>query len=103
MARDVTKVRISKAKNGYVVQPVNDYGTDGEPEVFPTFEDALECVAKAFKEEAFAETVKSSHAMTMALSSLCHSAIAPKLLAIEAKVNPGVEHLVSDSHESLVS
>lgn len=87
---------IRRATNGFIVQGHSTYGVEGDPEIFPTYEDAIESISKALGETSFGDTLKHASAMTRALTNLCEVAVAPKLLAIEARVVPGVENLVDD-------
>jgi len=89
-------IQIKKAKNGYIVQEVGAYGANGDPEIFSDYGDAVEALSMRFGETAFGTTVKQSQAMAEAMTQICSSAVAPKLLAIEAKIKPGIENFVSD-------
>lgn len=91
------RYQISNAKNRFILQARSEYGSDsGAPEIFPTFTELVERVANGFGENAFAETVRKSQEMAAAMAAICHSAVAPQLKAIEARVNPGVENVVDD-------
>jgi hypothetical protein len=88
------KVLISVAANGFIFHGHNEYGQTGDPEIFSTFEDVVHRVAVEFDQEAFAQTIHESQAMAQAMTKLCGAAVAPRLLAIETKMNPGIENVV---------
>lgn len=91
-----TRCGIQRAANGFIVQAINDYANfTGSPEVFATFEDAVACLAGHLGQKKFSETVKKSQALTDSLTEFAALAVAPQLLAIEARMNPGVENLVN--------
>lgn len=93
------EVSILKAANGYMLQGLNIYtNKTGEPEYYPTFLDAVIGLAANFKESEFVDTIKETQAVSVALEGFFGKILAPKLLAIEAKINPGIENLV-DSDE----
>lgn len=93
---DYPKVVIEKLSNGFLVSKYETYGDTSEKKSCLTFCDAVEDVATRLKEEEFASTLKNSQAIATAFGALCVTALAPKLLALEAKVSPGIENLVKD-------
>lgn len=95
----VSQMTIRRASNGYFLQGYNPIGKDPDPEIFFTFEDTVERLAQHFGETEFAGTIKHSQEMARALTGIVESAIAPKLKAVEVKVNPGIENLVKDSDD----
>lgn len=92
-----TRVAIVKAENGYFLQDVSDYWSAyGSPRIFATFEDAISAMAADLGEESFSATIKETTAMASALSQFVGAVLKPQLLAIEAKVTPGIENVVDD-------
>lgn len=92
------RISIGRANNGYVVQGVNDYGSfTGDVRVFADFGMALEEIAKHCKEETFAATIAQSQNLTKALTEFVALSVKPHLLAIESKINPGMENLVDEN------
>lgn len=89
-------IKIQKAANGYLAQQITRYGSDGEMEIFPTFVDLMVGIAEGFGEHGAVATLRESERLSESLSAFISAAIAPKLLAIEAKVNPGIENIVDD-------
>ena len=97
MKSDTTlPIKITCAQNGFILQQMTPYGADGQPEVFSTFEDAICVIAKTFEQRDFSETLKESQSLSRSLTNFVAASVAPKLLAIEAKVNPGVENVVNE-------
>lgn len=94
-----TKITLSKAQNGYVMGDVDYCGNFSNPLIFNSFEEAIASLAKDFGEEEFAQTIVQSQAMTRALTGLCSAAVAPKLAAIEAQVNPGAGNVIGLSDD----
>lgn len=93
----LNRVGIQRAKNGFVVQGINDYANfTGEPEIFATFGEAVAKQSELLGETEFARTICQSQALSQSLSEFVAVSVAPKLLAIEAKVNPGIENVVGD-------
>lgn len=90
-----TKITLSKAQNGYVVGDSDAWGNFSNPLIFNSFEEAIAHVAVQFREKEFASTIRESQAMAKALANFCGAAVAPKLNAIEAKINPGIENVVA--------
>lgn len=89
------RIGIAKAENGYLVQEIDNYANfRGEPKIFTNFEDAVEFMAEQLGEARFAATVKTSQVFATALSDFVTVAIAPKLQAIESRLNPGAENVV---------
>lgn len=87
-------IKLQKAANGYIATQITSYGNDGSPEIFPTFLDVVIGVAEAFGEANVVATLRESDRLSESLSAFISAAIAPQLLAIEAKVNPGIENIV---------
>lgn len=90
-----TSYSISKAKNGYVIQKVGCYSNEGEPEIFIDFADAIAFLSEGLGEKRFSETIKGSQVMAEAMTNFCKIAVAPSLKAIEVRLNPGIENVVS--------
>ena len=92
---EMHNIGIQKAANGYVIQQINSYASYvGTPQIFSTFEEAIKAVALNFKEEEFANTIEQSQALSKSLTAFVSCSVAPKLLALEGKINPGKENLV---------
>ena len=94
--KDGQSVSVSKAENGYVIQMLNRYGSDGSPIVVLSFIDLVMIFAEAYGEEEFKNTIVETQTLSKAFTGFFDKIISPKLLAIEAKINPGIENLVED-------
>lgn len=88
-------IAIRPADNGYVVGEWDGYSTLNNSMVFTNFLDVLEYICKRMEHPILASTIRQSEALTKSLTEICEIAVAPKLLAIQAQVNPGAENVVS--------
>lgn len=94
------RICIEKVANGYILQGINDYYSKyGDAEIYPTYEEAILAVSENFNEEGFGATLKESQELSRSLSSFFRKVVKPELLAIEAKINPGVENIVQFGDE----
>lgn len=94
------KLAIEKVNGGYLAQPVNSYySAYGQATVYSDFVELIRALAARFGEDDIARTIESSQALTAAFAGFISCTIAPQLLAIESKVNPGVENVVPDNIE----
>ena len=90
-------LQIKKATGGYLLShTAGAYSGESQPIICPTFVDVLTEVAEFYGEEDFSNTIKETQAVSVALEGFFGKIIAPKLLAIEAKINPGIENLEDD-------
>lgn len=85
---------VQRIDNGFLVGIPQSYSAPSEAQYAATFEDAVLNLAQRMGEVGFAATVKQAQAMAAAISEVASVAIAPKLLALNAQMNPGVENLV---------
>lgn len=92
--KELPKLIIQKVSNGFIVGEWGGYSDLSKQQVFTCFGDAIRYVSEMLGEKEFASTVIDASALTASLQKLCETAIAPKLLALEAKVNPGIENVV---------
>lgn len=95
------RVEIRSAENGYIVQESNNYGTTGEPEIFNSFEDVVKRLAELSGETEFAGVVEHAYNFSRSLAGYIETVSAPRLMAIEAKINPGSENIVNEENEDL--
>ena len=88
------KIVIHKLQNGWIVGEPQSYDTPRDATMHVTFEDALVEIANRMGESGYASTVKQAQAMAVSMAEICSLAVAPKLLAIEARLNPGSENVI---------
>lgn len=88
-------IGLKKATNGYLLCHVNQYGNTSGETITTDFIDAIIQMAEACGETQFVGTLRESAAVSQSLEAFFGKVIAPKLTAIEAKINPGIENVVS--------
>lgn len=89
-------IALKRAENGYLCELYGPYGADSQAHIFPSFLDAIIAIAEGYGESDFVNTLRETHEVSKALEGFFGKILAPKLLAIEAKLNPGVETIVDD-------
>lgn len=93
----IEKLCVEKVNGGYVVQPLNDYYSKyGDATVYVSFIEMIKCFSETFGEESFARSIESSNALTQAFTVFIEAALKPQFLAIESRLNPGVENVKAD-------
>lgn len=95
MAKKIEKIVIHKLANGWLVGEPQSYDVPLNATMHVTFEDALIEIANRMGEASYAATVKQAQSMANSMAEICSLAVAPKLLAIEARMNPGSENVIS--------
>lgn len=93
----MAKLCVEKIDNGYTTQSVSDYGNlHGEPTYYGSFLEMVEKLAASYGELEFARSVMASNALTQAFTTFIDCAVKPQLLAIESKINPGIENVETE-------
>lgn len=88
-------LELRKAENGYIVTIKSPYGSNESQTIAGDFIDAVTMMAEACNEAAFVATLRENVELSKAMEGFFSKIMAPKLLALEAKVNPGVENVVN--------
>lgn len=88
------KLEVRRMRDGFIVGEPQNYDMPKDAKFCPSFEDAIMELAVQMGEDGFASTVKQASAMASAIADITNISLAPKLLAISAKLNPGSENVV---------
>lgn len=96
---NANKIQITKIDNAYVVGCPDRWGDVSKEVALDDFEAVLGYLAEKFGEEELAATFVESRNMVRSLANICTTVLEPKLAAIEAKVNPGIENVVDSDDE----
>lgn len=88
-----TRLKVTKAENGYILQTSGEY-SDGEPVIFTSVGECFKKMAEDLGEPEFAAAIIEGAAMSTAMGKICEKVLAPQILAINEKINPGIENIV---------